>query len=60
MSNLIANLGVCCSLLRMVIVYLQTVIFSHPPIGTIGLTEDEAKEAYGEGNITVYLSKVGW
>lgn len=38
----------------------QTVIFAHPPIGTIGLTEDQAKEMHGEENITVYFSKVGW
>lgn len=27
---------------------IPTVIFSHPPIGTIGLTEDQAREQYGE------------
>lgn len=37
---------------------VQTVVFSHPPIGTIGLTEDAAKEAHGEDNITVYFSQV--
>jgi len=26
---------------------IPTVIFSHPPIGTIGMTEDEARERYG-------------
>lgn len=35
---------------------IPTVVFSHPPIGTIGLTEDEAKEKYGEDNIKVYNS----
>ena len=36
---------------------VPTVVFSHPPIGTIGLTEDEAIEKYGEENIKVYRSK---
>ncbi|MGH8222081.1 MAG: FAD-dependent oxidoreductase, partial [Woeseiaceae bacterium] len=27
---------------------IPTVIFAHPPIGTIGLTEDEARAEYGE------------
>jgi glutathione reductase (NADPH) len=35
---------------------IPTVVFSHPPIGTIGLTEAEANEQYGEDNITVYNS----
>lgn len=37
---------------------LQTVIFSHPPIGTIGLTEEEAIKQHGADNIKVYSSKV--
>ena len=28
---------------------IATVVFSHPPIGTVGLTEDEAHEMYGDG-----------
>ena len=36
---------------------VPTVIFSHPPIGTIGLTEKEAVEKYGEENIKIYKSK---
>lgn len=36
---------------------VPTVVFSHPPIGTIGLTEKEAIEKYGEENIKVYKSK---
>jgi glutathione reductase (NADPH) len=28
-------------------------VFSHPPIGTVGLTEDKARERYGS-DITVY------
>ena len=35
---------------------VPTVVFSHPPIGTIGLTEEEAKEKYGENQIKVYTS----
>ncbi|WP_125716677.1 glutathione-disulfide reductase [Pseudoalteromonas rubra] len=35
---------------------VPTVVFSHPPIGTIGLTEPEAIEQYGEDNIKVYTS----
>jgi len=32
---------------------IATVVFSHPPIGTIGLTEPQAREEYGDANITV-------
>ncbi|MCF6437162.1 glutathione-disulfide reductase [Pseudoalteromonas sp. MMG022] len=35
---------------------VPTVVFSHPPIGTIGLTEPQAIEKYGKGNIKVYTS----
>jgi glutathione reductase (NADPH) len=35
---------------------IATVIFSHPPIGTVGLTEDEARERYGE-SVRVYTSR---
>ena len=35
---------------------IPTVIFSHPPIGTIGMSEEEAKETYGEKDIKVYTS----
>ncbi|QLB13427.1 NADPH-glutathione reductase [Bisgaardia hudsonensis] len=35
---------------------VPTVVFSHPPIGTIGLTEQKAIEQYGEENIKVYKS----
>jgi glutathione reductase (NADPH) len=34
---------------------IPTVIFSHPPIGTVGLTEAEAHEAYGD-RVKVYSS----
>ncbi|MCF1428273.1 MAG: glutathione-disulfide reductase [Shewanella sp.] len=36
--------------------YVPTVVFSHPPIGTMGLTEPQAKEQYGEDNVKVYTS----
>ncbi|PMG30504.1 glutathione-disulfide reductase [Shewanella sp. 10N.286.52.C2] len=35
---------------------IPTVVFSHPPIGTMGLTEPEAIEQYGEANVKVYSS----
>ncbi|RKF13180.1 glutathione-disulfide reductase [Alginatibacterium sediminis] len=38
---------------------VPTVVFSHPAIGTIGLTEPEAIEQYGKDNITVYNSTFG-
>lgn len=36
---------------------IPTVIFSHPPIGTIGLSESEAIAKYGEASVKVYRSK---
>jgi glutathione reductase (NADPH) len=36
---------------------VPTVVFSHPTIGTIGLTEKEAIEKYGEDNVKIYKSK---
>jgi glutathione reductase (NADPH) len=36
---------------------VPTVVFSHPPIGTIGLTEQEAIDKYGTDNVKVYTSK---
>jgi glutathione reductase (NADPH) len=35
---------------------VPTVIFSHPPIGTVGLTEDEARETYGD-SVKIYSSR---
>ncbi len=35
---------------------VPTVVFSHPPIGTIGLTEAEAVAKYGQDNVKVYKS----
>lgn len=31
-------------------------VFSHPPIGTIGLTESEAVTKYGNDNVKIYRS----
>ncbi len=36
---------------------IPTVIFSHPTIGTVGLTEDEARAEYGDDNVKVYRSR---
>ncbi|XP_069026509.1 glutathione reductase, mitochondrial isoform X1 [Embiotoca jacksoni] len=33
---------------------IPTVVFSHPPIGTVGLTEDEAIKSRGKENVKVY------
>ncbi|KAA0261404.1 glutathione-disulfide reductase [Hafnia alvei] len=35
---------------------IPTVVFSHPPIGTVGLTEEQATEQHGEDNVKVYKS----
>ena len=35
---------------------VPTVVFSHPPIGTVGMTEEQAKETYGEENLKIYNS----
>ena len=37
--------------------HVPTVVFSHPPIGTIGLTDVQAIEKYGEENVKIYRSK---
>jgi gluta_reduc_1: glutathione-disulfide reductase len=36
---------------------VPTVVFTHPPIATIGLTEEEALEKYGENELKVYRSR---
>ncbi|OOH85740.1 glutathione-disulfide reductase [Pasteurellaceae bacterium 15-036681] len=35
---------------------VPTVIFSHPPIGTVGLTEPQAIEKFGKENVKIYKS----
>lgn len=36
---------------------IATVVFSHPPVGTVGLTEAEAIKKYGKDDVTLYKSK---
>jgi len=36
---------------------IPTVVFSHPPIGTVGLSEQDAQEEYGESSIKTYQSR---
>lgn len=36
---------------------IPTVVFSHPPIGTIGLTEEAARKKYGDAEIKTYTSR---
>lgn len=35
---------------------VPTVVFSHPVIGTIGLTEQQAREKYQESDLKIYTS----
>lgn len=35
---------------------VPSVVFSHPPVGTVGLTEPEAEEKYGKENLKIYKS----
>eukprot|EP00658_Telonema_sp_P-2_P078292 TRINITY_DN729_c0_g1_i1.p1 TRINITY_DN729_c0_g1~~TRINITY_DN729_c0_g1_i1.p1 ORF type:complete len:453 (+),score=110.15 TRINITY_DN729_c0_g1_i1:194-1552(+) len=44
---------------RMVYEFIPTVIFSHPPIGTIGYTEAAAKKEFGEDSIQVKKATFG-
>lgn len=36
---------------------IPTVVFSHPTIGTVGLTEDEARAKYGNDAVKIYRSR---
>lgn len=36
---------------------VASVIFSHPPIGTVGMTENEAFEKYGRDSVKIYRSR---
>lgn len=36
--------------------YIPTVVFGHPPIGTVGLTEAAARAQYGDEAVTVFRS----
>ncbi len=35
---------------------IPTVVFGHPPIGTVGLSEQAARERYGKADVTVFRS----
>ncbi|KAI4895512.1 hypothetical protein NFI96_017090 [Prochilodus magdalenae] len=35
---------------------IPTVVFSHPPIGTVGLTEDEAVRSWGKTAVRTYIT----
>jgi len=36
---------------------IPTVVFSHPPIGTVGLTQQQATDQYGGADLTIYNSQ---
>ena len=36
---------------------VPTVIFTHPPIGVVGLTEEKANAKWGSENVKIYKSK---
>eukprot|EP01012_Entosiphon_sulcatum_P065372 TRINITY_DN9430_c0_g1_i1.p1 TRINITY_DN9430_c0_g1~~TRINITY_DN9430_c0_g1_i1.p1 ORF type:complete len:451 (-),score=71.97 TRINITY_DN9430_c0_g1_i1:47-1399(-) len=42
---------------RLVYENIPTVVFSHPPIGTIGLTEEEAVAKFGSENLKIYRTR---
>lgn len=35
---------------------IPTVIFSHPPVGTVGLSQEEAEKQFGKDSIRIYTS----
>lgn len=37
--------------------FIPSVVFSHPPIGTVGLSEDEAVKEYGREQIKIYQTR---
>ena len=41
---------------RLVYENIPTVVFSHPPIGTVGMTEEEARARYGDA-VRIYTSR---
>jgi glutathione reductase (NADPH) len=42
--------------LKLDYVNIPTVVFSHPPIGTCGITEKEARNKFGDDQIKIYKS----
>ncbi len=36
---------------------IPTVLFSHPPVGTVGLSESDARKKYGDDAVHVYTSR---
>lgn len=42
--------------LKMDLSKVPTVVFSHPPVGVIGLAEHDARKEYGHDNVQVYSS----
>ncbi len=36
---------------------IPTVIFSHPPVGTVGLTEAQARQRFGDTSVRIYRSE---
>ena len=36
---------------------IPSVVFSHPPIGTVGMTEDDARAAFGDDGVKVYSTR---
>ena len=36
---------------------IASVVFSHPPIGTVGLSEEEAVERFGRNNVGIYQNR---
>ncbi|MHB8455341.1 MAG: glutathione-disulfide reductase [Acidiferrobacterales bacterium] len=36
---------------------IPTVVFSHPPIGTVGATEEDARERFGEKAVKIYQTR---
>jgi glutathione reductase (NADPH) len=41
---------------RLVYEHISTVVFSHPPIGTVGLTEEEARASHGDA-VKIYQTR---
>jgi glutathione reductase (NADPH) len=35
---------------------IPTVVFGHPPIGTVGMTEAAARDEFGDDAVTVFVS----